>query len=76
MADEFAADVFDALMTRLEAYGDEFERLATTREQAVLAQTFSQLVSDLPQLLRIAARTEGRNYPVDAVHPQSRGRGR
>jgi hypothetical protein len=76
LADEFAADVFDALMTRLEAYGDEFERLANTREQAVLAKTFNQLVSDLPRLLRIAARSEAHFYPVGVERPQARGRGR
>jgi hypothetical protein len=47
----YAADVFAGLMAELEAYGDAFERLAATQEQAQLARQFQQLISTLPAQL-------------------------
>jgi hypothetical protein len=40
------ADAFDAVMKRLEAFADEFARLARTREQTALAEKFGDFVSD------------------------------
>jgi hypothetical protein len=40
------ADAFEALMTRLEAFGDEFARLARTEEQKALAGQFGAFVGE------------------------------
>jgi hypothetical protein len=45
-AADYRADVFDALMTRLEAFGDEFTRQAHTEEQKARAAAFGDLVAD------------------------------
>ena len=42
----FRADAFDAVMTRLEAFADEFARLARTKEQTALAEKFGEFVGD------------------------------
>ena len=41
------ADVMAGLMARLEAFGDEWGRLARTREQKALAEAFGELVADV-----------------------------
>jgi hypothetical protein len=39
----------DALMTRLEAFGNQFEHLATTDDQRILAARFNAFVGELIQ---------------------------
>jgi hypothetical protein len=60
---DFRADVFDALMTRLEAFGDEFARLAQTKQQKVLAEAFSELVGDVYTSIRYIAEATHRYGP-------------
>jgi hypothetical protein len=43
---DFRADAFESLMTRLEAFGDEFARLARTEEQRALAGKFGEFVGE------------------------------
>ena len=43
---DFRADVFDALMSRLEAFGDELARQARTKQQKLLAEAFGELVGE------------------------------
>jgi hypothetical protein len=43
------ADTFDVLMTKLEAFADHFEHLATTAEQRELAVEFHAFVGELVQ---------------------------
>jgi hypothetical protein len=71
----YAADVFAGLMAELEAYGDAFERLATTQEQAQLARQFQQLISTLPaQLLAAVPAPNERHGPRDALFEQQKTR--
>jgi hypothetical protein len=53
-----AADVLAGTMNQLEAFGDAFERVATTPEQMELVKGFKEFVHDLPRLLTIAARRD------------------
>jgi hypothetical protein len=41
------ADTFEAFMTKLEAFGDHFERLATTVEQHELSAQFNAFVGEI-----------------------------
>lgn len=45
------ADTFDATITKLEAFGDYFEHLATTGKQRELAREFNAFVGELIQLM-------------------------
>lgn len=51
----FSADVMDALMTRMEAFADEFERLATTPEQRGLVREFGGFLQDMDVMIVAAA---------------------
>jgi hypothetical protein len=55
---DFTADVFSALMTELEAYGDYFERMANTAEEKKVVAGFKQFIGGVENLIRIAAKHE------------------
>ena len=40
------ADITEAVMTELEAFGDHFARLARTKEQTALAEHFGNFISE------------------------------
>lgn len=58
------ADVLDALMTRLEAFGDEFERLATTGEQKTLARAFGDLVAEVHSAIKYIVEETYQHGPI------------
>jgi hypothetical protein len=62
---DFRADVFDALMTRLEAFGDHSARLARTQEQKALAESFAGLVAEVDAAIRYTAEaTAQHGHPL------------
>jgi hypothetical protein len=63
-------DSLDGTLTQLEAFGDEFERLARTPEQAALAADFQKLVASLGKTVFPAI--EHRLREKDRSMPQSR----
>jgi hypothetical protein len=46
-----AADTFETVMTKLEAFADQFERLATTPPQRELAVEFNAFVGEIIQVM-------------------------
>lgn len=56
MKDEkiFLVDAFEAVLTRLESYQDEFERLATTKDQKLLAEDFKDVVREVADVMSAA----------------------
>jgi hypothetical protein len=84
------ADVFDGLFTTLEAFGDEFERLARTPDQRREAMNFQRFVGDvsaaicperLPVAIEIEEHDNGARLARHAPQPANendrpRGRGR
>jgi hypothetical protein len=59
------ADVLDGLMSRLEAFSDEFERLAHTDEQKALAGAFGDLVAEVHTGIRYMAEATREYGPVN-----------
>jgi hypothetical protein len=69
---DFRADVFDALMTRLEAFGDYSARLASTKEQKALAESFGGLVAEVYTAIRfIAEVTDQHGHPIASAKLQA-----
>jgi hypothetical protein len=69
---DFRADVFDALMTRLEAFGDHSARLARTEEQKALAESFGALVAEVDTAIRYTAEaTAQHGHPLAAAKLQA-----
>jgi hypothetical protein len=62
---DLRADVFDGLMTRLEAFGDEFERLARSPEQKALAESFGDLVSEVSVAIKYIAEATRQYGPAN-----------
>jgi len=56
------ADTFDVVMTKLEAFGDHFEHLATTAEQRQLAVEFNAFVGEIIQLMLSPGEEAGRRF--------------
>ncbi len=79
----FAADIADALNARLEAFGDEFDRQATTPAQRKLAANFRGFAGELMDLLwrgafpmsDAAIRRSVAVAPTAAANDNERGRG-
>jgi hypothetical protein len=57
------ADSFDVLMTKLEAFGDYFEHLATTDEQRELAAEFNAFVREIIEATHTHDEEAGRLSP-------------
>jgi hypothetical protein len=69
---DFRADVFDALMTRLEAFGDHSARLARTQEQKALAKSFGALVAEVDATIRYTAEaTAQHGHPLATANLQA-----
>jgi acyl-CoA reductase-like NAD-dependent aldehyde dehydrogenase len=63
---DFRADVVVALMSRLEAFGDEFARLAHTKEQKLLAEAYGELVGEAHTSIVYIAEASRRYRPPGA----------
>jgi hypothetical protein len=63
---DFRADVFDALMSRLEALGDELAQQARTKQQKALAEAFGELVGEAHRDIAYIAEAS-RQYGPPAV---------
>jgi hypothetical protein len=69
---DFRADVLDSLMSRLEAFGDEFERLAHTDEQKELAVSFGDFTAEVHTAIKYMAETTRQYGPAtpDVMSPE------
>ena len=61
---DFRADVVASLMSQLEAFGDEFARLARTKEQKLLAEAFGELVGEVHTSIAYIAEASRQHGPA------------
>ena len=64
---DLRADVLDGLMSRLEAFGDEFGRLAQTTEQKALAEAFGVLVAEVHSSIVSIAEATRQHGPAGST---------